>query len=154
MKGILESIPEFMQIAVAIAIGIVLIVLALDFFRTMQQSNTVEVSGSKLDMAKAVAQLILTCWKDHRYGLDSKSDICKMVKINSLTGFSENDTLKFLDCKIIPDNVCPPYDCSKCVSDNYSDQDKIKWDLQSFPANITILYSGDTRAIIVETLNQ
>jgi len=152
MKGILESIPEFMQIAVALAIGIVLIVITFEFFRSIQQSNTVEISGSKVDMAKAVAQQILTCWKNHRYGLDSRSDICKIMKINSMNKFSENDTLKFLDCKIIPDNVCPPDDCSSCISDNYSDQDKIKWGWEIFPANISISYSGDERAIIITSL--
>ena len=80
MKGILESIPEFMQVAVALAIGIVLIIITFEFFRSMQQSNTIEISGSGINMAKVIAQQILTCWKNHRYGLDPQSDICKIVK--------------------------------------------------------------------------
>ena len=153
MKGILESIPEFMQVAIALVIGIVLIVITYEFFRTMQQSNLIEISGSRSEMAKSVAQQILSCWKNHRYGLDSQSDICKIIKINSINKFSENDTLKFLDCKIIPDNICTPDDCRDCVSDNYADQDKIKWDVKNFPTNISISYSGGERAIIVTSLN-
>jgi len=152
MKGILESIPEFMQVAVALAIGIVLIVITFEFFRNTQQSNQIQISGSRFDMAKSFAQEILSCWKDHRYGLDSESDICKLVIIKSSTGFSENDTLKFLDCKIIPDNDCSPDDCSTCISDKYADQDKIKWEVQKFPANISIAYSGDQRAVIVSSI--
>ena len=152
MKGILESIPEFMQVAVAIAIGIVLIVLTFEFFQNMQHSTTVEVSGDKLSMAKSVSQLVLSCWKDHRYGLDPQSDICKIVRVKSNTGFSESDMINFLDCSVIPDNTCSPDDCSKCTSEKYSDQDKIKWDVSSFPSNISISYSGDERAIIIAAL--
>jgi hypothetical protein len=153
MKGILESIPEFMQVAVAIAIGILLITITFEFFRNTQQSNQMTISGTKDDMAKAVAQEILTCWKNHRYGLDSESDICKMININSANKFSEKDTIKFLNCATIPDNSCPPDDCSSCTSGGYTDQDKIKWDLQNFPANISISYSGDQRAILVSSLS-
>jgi len=153
MKGILESVPEFMQVVVAIAIGIALVALTFEFFRNVNQSNQMEISGSKFDMAKTVAQQILQCWKDHRYGLDPESDVCKIIKINSANSFSENDTLRFLDCKAIPDNVCPPDDCSGCTSSSYSNQDKIKWDLQNFPANISISYSGDQRAIVVSSID-
>ena len=153
MKGILESIPEFMQVVVALAIGIVLIVMIFQFFQSTQQSKEIVISGSRLDMAKTVAQQILTCWKNHRYGLDSQSDICKLIQINSLNKFSENDTLKFLNCNTIPDNDCPPDNCSGCISRNYDDQDKIKWGLTDFPANISISYSGGERAIIVTSLS-
>ena len=153
MKGILESIPEFMQVVVAIAIGIVLITITFEFFNSFQQSNQITISGTSSDLAKAVAQQITSCWQDHRDGLDPQSDVCKIIQVNSANNFSEYDTVKFLDCSVIPDNVCPPNNCSSCVSNNYSDQDKIKWDVTTFPANISISYSGDQRAIIVSSLN-
>jgi hypothetical protein len=152
MKGILESIPEFLQVAVAIAIGIILIVMTLQFFGNMQQSNTLKISGNRLSMAKVVAQQIQSCWKDHRYGLDSESDVCKTIQIDSGTGFSEKDVVQFLDCSSLPDNDCVPDDCSKCVSDKYDNQDKIRWDVQGFPSNISITYSGSDRTIFVEQL--
>jgi hypothetical protein len=151
MKGILESIPEFMQVAVALVIGIVLILITYQFFNSMQQSSQLVISGSKFDMARIVAQQITNCWQNHRYGLDSESDICKIITINSQNNFTEEDVVKFLDCSVIPDNVCVPNDCSKCVSTKYEDQDKIKWDVNIFPTNISIAYSGDQRAVIVSS---
>lgn len=148
-KGILESIPEFMQVAVAIAIGIVLILITYEFFNSTQQSNILTISGNRVDMASAVAKQIQDCWKNNRYGLNSQSDVCKIIKVNSQTGFSESDVVKFLDCSTLPNNSCPPDDCSSCTSDRYTDQDKIKWDIQTFPVNMSISYSGDQRAIIV-----
>lgn len=153
MKGILESIPEFMQVAVAIVIGIVLITLTYQFFSSVQQSKQLRISGSGLDMAKTVAQQITDCWKNHRYGLDSQSDVCKLIQINSQNRFTESDVVKFIDCSILPDNMCSPDDCGKCVSGKYSDQDKIKWDVPVFPANISISYSGDQRAITVNSID-
>lgn len=149
MKGILESIPEFLQVAVAIAIGIILIAITFQFFRGIQQSNILKISGSKADMAKTIAQQIATCWKDHRYGLDSQSDICKTIQVDSTIGFSEKDVMQFLDCSILPDNDCAPDDCSNCVSERYENQDKIKWDVTNFPSNISITYSGSERTIFV-----
>jgi len=149
LKGILESIPEFLQVIVAIAIGITLITMTFQFFRGFQQSNTLKISGTKMELAKIVAQQIATCWKDHRFGLDSQSDICKTIQIDSVTGFSEKDVVQFLDCSILPDNDCVPDDCSKCVSDKYDNQDKIKWDITHFPSNISITYSGADRTIFV-----
>jgi hypothetical protein len=153
MKGILESIPEFMQVLVAIAIGIVLITITFEFFSSIQQSNRATISGTSSDLAKAVAQQVLSCWQNHRDGLDSQSAVCKIIQINSANNFSENDTLRYLNCNTIPDNVCPPNDCSSCISSNYADQDKIKWDVTTFPGNISISYSGDQRAIIISSLN-
>lgn len=153
MKGILESIPEFMQVAVALVIGIVLILITYQFFRSTQQSNQMIISGSGQDMARIVAQQITNCWQNHRNGLDSQSDVCKIITMNSLNNFTEKDTVKFLDCSVIPDNDCLPYDCSSCISDKYADQDKIKWDMTVFPANISIAYSGDQRAIIVSSID-
>lgn len=138
-----------MQIAVALAIGIILIIMTFQFFRGIQQSNVLKISGSKVDMAKTVAQQIATCWKDHRYGLDSQSDICKIVQVDSTSGFSEKDVLQFLDCATLPDNDCAPDDCSKCVSEKYENNDKIKWDVTKFPSNISITYSGSDRTIFV-----
>ena len=153
MKGILESIPEFMQVAVALVIGIVLILITYQFFRSTQQSNQMIISGSRQDMARTVAQQIAACWQNHRYGLDSESDICKIITINSSNNFTESDSVQFLDCTSIPDNSCPPNDCSSCISDKYTDQDKIKWSVTTFPTNISIVYSGDQRAIIVSSID-
>lgn len=153
MKGILESIPEFLQVAVAITIGIVLILITYQFFRTQQQSNQITISGSRYDMARIVALQITDCWKNHRYGLDSQSDVCELITVNSSNNFTENDTVKFLDCTVIPDNVCPPFDCSRCTSEKYTDQDKVKWEVTTFPANISIAYSGDQRAVIVASID-
>ena len=152
-KGILESVPEFLQVIIAIAIGVVLITLTFEFFRSIQEKQQIQISGSGYDMARLVSDQILTCWKNHRYGLDSQSDVCKIISVNSNASFSEKDVIGFIDCKSLPDYICPPNDCRSCISDKYSDEDKIKWDVKSFPANISIEYSGDKRAILVNSLS-
>jgi len=152
-KGILESVPEYLQVIIAIIIGIALITLTFEFFRTVQESNQIQISGSTDDMARLFADQIQTCWKNHRYGLDPQSDVCKIISINSNSSFSEKNVVKYIDCSTLPDNICSPDDCRTCISDKFSDEDKIKWNLNVFPANVSIEYSGDKRAIFVNSLS-
>ena len=150
-KGILESIPEFFQIIVAIAIALILIVITFHFFASQNQGNNIEVKGNVDQVSSRVAQYLSNCWNDHRQGLDSVSAICFTVKINTATPITEKNVTKFLDCGTIPDNNCTPDDCSKCTSSRYPDnsQDKLIWNFDNSTQYVEISYLGANRSLKV-----
>jgi hypothetical protein len=154
MKGILESIPEFFQIVIALAIAIILIATTFYFFSTQTKGSNVEISGSVDQISTRLVDYVQNCWKDHRNGLDSQSAVCNIATIKiSMPGrvdtVTEANVTKFLDCKTIPNNACLPDDCSKCTSSKYVEdqQDKIKWEFNNSTIYMQISYSGFDRVI-------
>jgi len=150
MKGILESIPEFLQIVIGIAVAIILFGLIYNFSGIFKEKGDVSVAGKKDDVSERLAKLIEDCWKNNREGLAPDSKPCKVVGIKSDDLVTEVDVVKYLNCKLIPDNSCESGDCSQCISDKYDDQDRIKWDVTKKETKLKITYSGSERVVYVE----
>jgi len=150
MKGILESIPEFLQIVVGIAVAIILFGLIFNFTGLFKDKNAISVSGKKDNVAKSLAKFIEDCWKNNREGLAPDSKICKIVSIKSEDLVTELDVTKYLNCKLIPNNECESGDCSQCISDRYEDQDRVKWDVAKKETKLKITYSGSERVVYVD----
>jgi len=153
-KGILESIPEFFQIVIALAIAVVLISLTFYFFSLQTQSRMIEISGDVTQISSALIKHVENCWKDNRNGLNSQSSVCNIIKIKiSQPGFvntvTENNVTRLLHCDVIPNDDCFPDDCSGCVSPRYPDdqQDKIRWEFDNSTVYMQISYSGADRLI-------
>jgi len=154
MKGMLETIPEFFQVIIALVIAGVLIATTFYFFSVQSRSSRVEISGDVNQISSRIADYIANCWKDHRNGLDPKSAICYVatIKISGagrLDVMHEANVTKFVSCENIPNNDCFPDDCSKCTSDKYAadQQDRIKWNFDNSTIYMEIAYSGGDRAI-------
>ena len=150
-KGILESIPDFFQIIVAIVIGLILIAIAFEFFANQTQGTNIVISGNVDQVAERVAKYVTDCWNDHRQGLDSTSGVCSTVTIEEDNLVSENNMTKYIDCRTLPDNSCSPDDCSKCMSPKYPDdrQDDVKWSFDNSTQYMEISYLGADRAVKV-----
>jgi len=151
MKGVIETIPNFIYILVAIAVGLFLFSLLYNYSDLFVQKQTA-LKGDKNYIAKKIADEIENCWKLHRNGLDSVSGICKELSINSKENLTEKDVTQFLDCQSIPNINCTPENCSFCTSDYIKDQDKLKWFVKNKKATIEISYSGFERCIKVEEI--
>ena len=161
MKGILESIPEFFQIIIALAIAIIMITITFYFFSIQTRGSNTELSGNVDQISLRLVDYVQNCWKDHRNGLDSQSAVCNIVTVKiSMPGrvetITEANVTKFLDCHAIPNNKCLPDDCSKCTSTKYPDdqQDKIKWNFDNSTIYMEISYLGTDRTIEVSNLYQ
>lgn len=151
MKGVIETIPSFIYIIVAVAVGIFLFSLLYNYSDLFVQKQVV-LEGDKNYIAKKIANEIENCWKQHRNGLDSVSGICKKLTIKSTDYFTEKDVTGFLDCQSIPNINCTPENCSFCISDYFDDQDKIKWFVENKKATIEISYLGFERVIKVSEI--
>jgi len=152
MKAILESIPEFLQIAVAIVVALLLISLIFYFSNIFSQERTSSLTGDKEFVAEKIAGFIKTCWRDNREGFSSKSSVCKIINMTSDEIVTERDVTNYLDCEIIPNNKCEPDDCSSCTSNKYSNQDKVEWYVVRAQTKIKISYDGSNRIIKVSEL--
>jgi len=155
-RGMLESIPEFFQIVIALVLAIVMITITFYFFSLQTKGSKIELSGGVDQISISLADYIANCWKDHRNGLDPKSAVCYTVTVKisapgTVDTITEANVTKFLDCKNIPNNSCFPDDCSKCVSTKYASdqQDKIKWNFDNSTIYMEIAYSASDRAIKV-----
>lgn len=152
MKGILESIPEFFQIIVAIVLCILLFTLLFQFWKSFSQTGEITVSGNKDQVSTDLAKYIQDCWRDNREGLGPESAVCKIISVKSSQKFSELDVAKKLDCNFLPDNDCSPDDCSFCKSQRYDQQDRLIWNVTNRQTKIKISYSGADRVIYVDEL--
>jgi hypothetical protein len=149
-KGILESISEFFQVVVALAVALFLIILAVTYFGLFNQSRDTGVVGSKDTVASKIAEVVEKCWEDHRYGMDSQSAICKTIDMEADELVKESDVTKYLHCDIFPNSACVDGDCSSCTSKRYSQTDRLVWDVSDKKAVINIAYSGSKRVVEVE----
>jgi len=149
MKGILESVPQFFYIVIAIVVALLLLSMTFQFFNQFKRSDELKIAGNRMDVAKKIAAYIQECWTENREGLNPNSDVCKIVNMNSTELVTEYDVTKSLDCKTIPNNKCDPNDCSNCKSSNYPDQDTVVWDVRDKESKIRISYSGSDRKIEV-----
>jgi hypothetical protein len=149
-KGILESIPDFFQIVVALAIGIILIAITFRFFALQNQGN-ITVSGNTDEASQRIANYILDCWKNHRQGLDSQSAVCSNIRLNTNVLITEKNVTKFLDCETLPNDACLPDDCSSCISSRYPEgsQDRLTWNFDNSTNYMEISYLGFDRAVKV-----
>jgi hypothetical protein len=150
MKGILESIPEFLQVVIGIAVAIILFGLIYNFTGIFKDKGDVSITGKKDDVAKKLATFIEDCWKDNREGLAPDSKLCKIVGIKPNDLVTESNVVKYLNCNLIPNNECESEDCSNCVSDRYENQDRVKWDVTKKETKLKITYSGSERVVYVE----
>jgi len=155
-KGILESIPEFFQVVVALAIAIILIAVTFRFFALQTQGNKIEITGNVDQVSSRLVNYITDCWKNHRQGLDSQSAICNIIKINTDKLITEKNVTKFLDCETIPNSECMPDDCSKCVSSRYpaDRQNSLIWNFDNSTSYMEISYAGAERAIEISNTFQ
>jgi len=149
MKGILESVPQFFYIVIAIVVALLLFGMLFQFFGQFKKSEEISISGNKDDVAKKITTYIQECWRDNREGLNPNSDVCRIIDMNSTEIVKEYDVTKHLDCKLIPNDRCDPDDCSSCKSPDYPEQDKLIWDVQDKEGKIKISYSGSDRRIEV-----
>jgi hypothetical protein len=150
MKGILESIPEFFQVLIALSVTIILFAMVFQFTDIFRQSDKITLTGKKEDLAKNLADIIQDCWRKNREGLSPNSAICKTVNLKSDKLVTELDVVRNLNCNYIPDNKCKGEDCSFCVSKKYPDQDKISWHATKAKTELKITYSGYDGIIEVE----
>lgn len=148
MKGAIETLPNFIYIIVAVAIGLFLFSLLYSYSGLFKEETAI-LEGDKNYIAGKIADEIEDCWRLHRNGLDSVSGICRELTINSSDYFTEKDVTGFLDCQSIPNVNCAPENCSFCTSDYFDNQDKIKWFVENKEGIIEISYLGFERVIKV-----
>lgn len=148
-KGILESVTDFFQIVVAIAIALIMVLLAYHFFASQTKGNGIQIIGNVDQASSTIAQYMVSCWENHREGLDPQSAVCTDAKITTNMLVTEKNVTKYLDCETIPDNGCPPDDCSKCTSSRYPNdsQDKVIWEFDNSTQYIEISYVGAERSL-------
>ena len=149
-KGILESLPEFFQVVVALAVALLIIMLAANYFGIFNQSRETGVAGSKEKVAETIAKHAQRCWDDHRNGMDPTSAICKTIDMESDELVTELDVTKFLNCDAFPNSKCDIGDCSFCTSKKYTQTDRLVWDVASKKAVVEVAYSGSKRVVEVE----
>ncbi|MCK4429385.1 MAG: hypothetical protein KAU95_03350 [Candidatus Aenigmarchaeota archaeon] len=151
MKGAIETMPSFIYIIVAVAIGLFLFSLLYSYSGLFKEETTI-LEGDKNYIAQEIANEIENCWRLHRNGLDSVSGICKELTINSSDYITEKDVAEFLDCQSIPNANCEPENCSFCVSDYFNEQDKVKWFVENKEGIIEISYRGFDRIIKIREI--
>ena len=154
MKGILESVPEFFQIIVALGIAVLLMMLTANFLGLFNKSDQVYAKGTKFDVAKVLARNAADCWKNNRNGLSDRSQVCKEAKIDSNELVTEYDITKVLDCQTLPNNYCSDGDCSFCASSRYPTQDRLVLDLKNKNTTVRISYSGSSRQIEITDIGE
>jgi len=150
MKGVLESIPEFFQVVIALAVAIILFAMIFQFSGMFKQTDQSILSGKKSDVAKSLAKLIEDCWRNNREGLSPDSAICKIIDIKSDQLVVELDVVSNLNCNFIPDNNCTPNNCGSCISNKYANQDKVLWEVSKNETKLKITYSGSDRIVEVK----
>lgn len=152
MKGILESVTGFFQIIIALAVIVILFLMIFRFSNVFKQSDEITMKGSEITIAKDIAKYVQDCWSKHRSGLDPDSAICKTLHVNISETITEYDVTQFLNCDVIPNNDCSPFDCSLCASSKYPDQDKLKMENIKGDITVKISYSGARRIVEVKKI--
>jgi len=132
MKGMLESIPEFFQVVIAIAVAIIIIAMVTQL-GSVFKTPTTQVSGSKYRVAQSLSKLITECWSNHRNGLDSESAVCNVLNVSSNEVVEKSDVVELLNKKVLP-------------------EDKLVWFLTKNETAIKITYSGSERVVEVREI--
>jgi len=132
MKGILESIPEFFQVVIALAVAIIIIAMATQLTGVFNKPPT-QLSGSKYSVAQSLSKLVSECWSKHRNGLDAESAVCNVLNISSNGVVEKSDVTELLNKKVLP-------------------EDKLVWSLTKNETAIKITYSGYDRVIEVREI--
>jgi len=105
-KGIIEAIPGYFYILIALLIGGIMIMFLLQFLG--------EKSFIISQIPKNIAKLAHDCWKLNRYGMNTESSVCFVMNISDIT--NESEITKYLKCEELPNNLCYPDNCSFCTS--------------------------------------
>jgi len=148
MKGVIESIPAYLYIVVAFAVGILMVALLYKYSGLFFEKKNI-VEGNRNQVAEILAQLSMRCWDEHGRGTDPNSDVCETLDLNPSEIVTERDVTGFLECEILPNSDCSPNDCSFCVSPFYDDTNKLDVIINTIMTQIKISYYGHLRKIII-----
>ncbi|MGC9310433.1 MAG: hypothetical protein ACP5E4_01780 [Candidatus Aenigmatarchaeota archaeon] len=149
MKGVLETLTDYMYIIVALAIGALMLFFVAKYSGLFGADDRSVVYGDSDMVARKLAEEIEACWDKHRSGLDAESDICAQISVSFKGTLTEWKVTKLIDCKALPNSECLPANCSFCTSQYFDDTNKILWSVKSNETIIEIAYSGDERKIKV-----
>lgn len=147
MKGEIEGIEDFMIVAVAIVVVIVLFGIISDFSPKGKDSFA---AGGADSVNKFLAEKAQSCFLKHRQGLDSTSDVCETVEIDSWELPTEEGITGHLNCADMPNSDCAG--CSLCVSEKIPKQDSLSTSLTSTKGPVIISYSGRDKKVVVKSL--
>lgn len=142
MRGILESIEQFLMISAAI--GLIIVMVSL-LFNLWPKEGQTRVIGSKDEISKLLAEKSMECFKKHRFGADPKSDVCFTLEMSSDELITESDITRFLNCEYLPNNDCP--ECEDCVSKRLTDQNKLIYKVDKPHTFFKISYIGKLRKV-------
>jgi len=132
MKGVLESIPEFFQVVIALAVAIIIIIMATQLADILKKPPS-QIVGTKYQVAQGLSKLIADCWSSHRNGLDAESAVCNVVNVSSKEVVTKEDVVSLINKKILP-------------------EDKLAWSVSSNETSVKITYSGSERIIEVKEI--
>jgi hypothetical protein len=142
MKGILESIEQFLMVAAALALVAVMISLVFNLWPGPEQTG---VAGKKDEVSRILAEKSWECFKKHRFGADPKSGVCFTLELTSDELITESDVTRFLNCEELPNNDC--HGCENCVSGRMTEQDKLTYKVEKANTFFKISYSGSDRKV-------
>ncbi|MFH0832872.1 MAG: hypothetical protein V1900_04085, partial [Candidatus Aenigmatarchaeota archaeon] len=148
-KAILEAIPEFYLIVIGFVVVAMMFSIVFIYYPMLEAPKTIE---NRENAAKTIAEKSVDCWIKHRRGLDRESEVCNSIDINIDKVLSERSMTKYLDCKILPNSLCDGTACD-CKSDDYDDQDKVRWIVKNKKTTIKISYDGNEKKISVMDVN-
>ena len=149
MKGSTQAIPTYLYIIIALAIGIIMLLMISKYSRVfIEEEENIKISGNKEEISEVLTKLIYECWQDNRMGLNDESTVCKEVEFEENLKINEKDLNEFLSCDKLPNNNCYP-DLCDCSSDYFDDNDKIFWFAEPENTELKISYSGQLRKIFI-----
>jgi len=147
-KGALEAIPGFLYIAIGIAVGLLMLFLTYKFLGGFTSNKNI-INGDETKVAMKLAKIAEKCWKEHKMGLDSRSAICRTLKLNAQSMIYEKNITMFLNCNLLPNSDCYPDNCEFCSSERYEDSDRLDLYIETNECEIQITYSGNDRKIVI-----
>lgn len=125
-KGLALEIEKIVYLLAAIAFVLLLITLSQNLLSKAEiEKKEVEIPGGKSQALGSISKMIENCWKKGERIHEGR--VCYEVKMDLEKGINESEVTQRLDCEFIPNNKCPPNDCSFCTSFKYEEDDKVEW---------------------------